>query len=867
MRRFAWTGKLAVVVALTASTIALAAGSAVETWRVHEFALTSGKDYSVGGGDAVRLDVEFSNAKTGEKLVRPAFWDGGTTFRVRFAPPSPGAWVWRTTCKDESSLNGKMGGFLAESYSGSLAVYRHGFVRAESGRKVFVHADGTPFLYLGDMHANLYKMPLAASRGRGAKPGFADVLRQCVEQGFTVFQSEPNDAPFDLSDGRVDAADLPGLRLADKYYQAIADAGLVHANAELFPPEKMNREVASDWNGLARLGRYWSARFGAYPVMWTLGREVDNDNYAERGETCFNFSSNPWLRVANALHANDCYGHPLSGHQEEATHTTVSGAGTSAEGRTGAGVSIFKEDRVAKKAGHSWWAAQWHPTPAASVDWEIPRDYLATDRPAVCYAASDATGKMRAWGARAQGWTAFLSGFCGCGYAAADAVVVGQMQLIRDYLGALPWWELVPDLGDGSFFSPSDGAVCSCAAKGEDFYVFYFGGTNTLTGGIKRFDAEHAYVAQWFNPRKGEFRAKTTLPGAAGGEIPLPRKPDAKDWVLCVRRIDAVAPKAIATKESARARGLFDWNRAKNLSKGVKLLALDEEVDTPLESGDAWMVRKAEEQFGRTFRGKRQMKSYLVRVDLKMPGIGFAATGRDKDWGKPMPPDPEGRNKDLDIRTLRKTTGEFMAQVANTRLGGVARRPLIGFNTGTWGPWPEPKHFYASPNGLAISEGVTVMDVKKAPEAVFVIWRDGTMDVTGEFPLTRTNEVWIAHTGRSMLMEGGRDSVVDPGSNGAKLLPRMALGLSKDRDYLYLLAIDGRRPGWSMGGVAKDMTRIFRAAGAWDAIDFDGNSASLCDWDRHKSQGVPVNKSSSPRVALSITVYQDLSKGRKKKEK
>lgn len=881
-----------------------ATAAGVETWRVHEFALKSAKDYSSGGGDAVMLDVEFSNAKTGEKLIRPGFWDGDATFRVRFAPPSPGAWVWKTTCENETSLNGKMGGFLVDPYSGDLAIYRHGFVRVEPGKKYFTYADGTPFFYLGDTHWGMYReeidMPGPHAGKTGAKSHFKYVVKRRAEQGFTVYQSEPIGATFDVRDGKVDAADIPGFRLADRYYQAIAEAGLVHANAQFFFASEMGRDIASDWAALARLARYWVARFGAYPVMWTLGQEIDNDFYADRGKNCYNFSSNPWVRVANAIHANDCYGHPLSGHQENTAHTTVSGEGTSAPERTGNGRSVFYEERVAKKAGHNWWAAQWSPPLAAPVNWEVPRDYWASSRPAVNYEGRYCGLWTKDYGARAQGWISFLSGFCGYGYGAIDMWLyqstydIGKssfdgvdcitvkdkmtpwcvsieypsalhMKTMRKFFEELPWWELTPDLGDGSLFSPTPGAVYSCAAKGNELYVLYFSGTNTLTGSLKGFDSTHAYTAQWFNPRKGDYRQKVTLPAAVGTELPLPRKPDARDWVLCVRKLSASAPRAIVSKDSAKARGLYDWNRAKALSKGVKLLMLDEEVDTPLDSGDVRMLQQAEGRLGRSFKGKRQMKSYVMRIDLKLPGIGFAATGRDKDWGKPMPPDPTGNAKDLTICTTRLSTGSFMAQMAGKHPDGRVVRPLVGFNTGTWGPWPEPQHFYANPSGLTISEGVMVKDVKEPPKATFVVWRDGTPDVLSAFPLGRTNEVWIAHTGRGMILENGEACGVLPGSNEARLLPRMALGLSKDRNYLYLLAIDARKPGWSMGGIAMDMVRIFRSAGAWDAIDFDGNNASLCDWDRHKGVGMPVNRSSSPRVALNIAIYQDLSRGRKGK--
>ena len=71
---------------------------------------------------------------------------------------------------------------------------------------------------------------------------------------------------------------------------------------------------------LDKLTRYWVARYGAYPVMWTLGQEVDNDFYFNRsqngGHVMWNSINNPYLIVAAYIEKYDAYSHPLSAHQE-----------------------------------------------------------------------------------------------------------------------------------------------------------------------------------------------------------------------------------------------------------------------------------------------------------------------------------------------------------------------------------------------------------------------------------------------------------------------------------------------------------------------------------------------------------------------
>lgn len=89
--------------------IALAVGCSpqMETWRMTELCFESSTDYNTGGGDRVRMDVQFVQGQ--DTLVRPAFWDGTNVFRVRFAPTKAGKWTWTTTCPEDPSLDGHKG--------------------------------------------------------------------------------------------------------------------------------------------------------------------------------------------------------------------------------------------------------------------------------------------------------------------------------------------------------------------------------------------------------------------------------------------------------------------------------------------------------------------------------------------------------------------------------------------------------------------------------------------------------------------------------------------------------------------------------------------------------------------------------------
>lgn len=548
----------------------------VPIWHVLEIRLSSSTDYSTHGSDDIDIDVRFVHEPTGQVLVRPAFWDGGNIFRVRFAPTMKGRWTWTTRCARDTSLNGLSGRLRCVSYRGRLDIYRHGFVQAREGLKYMVYADGTPFFYLGDTHWGMYTEELdepGPHAGQsGAQSHFRYIVDRRVEQGFTVYQSEPIGSPFDLTDGRIDQQDIEGFRRADKYYQYIADRGLVHANAEFFFSASMRQPLVHDRAALRRMARYWVARFGAYPVMWTLAQEVDNDFYSERQQDPpYDWRDNPWVRVAEYIHAADCYGHPLSAHQENVVHTSVTGKGVEPGDPEpfGFGRSVFASDVVAWRTGHSFWAAQWSPgltkTPRADMIW----DYWTTRRPSVNYEGRYCNLWTKDFGSRAQGWISYLSGFFGYGYGAidiwlyqssydvqqpshdgvdsisiADKLVpwsqavefesAHQMIHLRRFMEGLNWWQLSPVLPRDSTFR-ADSRACVVARTPDGTHAMYFYARSRATGLLLGLRPGQRCRVSWFNPRSGEAMKPQTVSADDRGQLVLPQKPDDLDWALTLR--------------------------------------------------------------------------------------------------------------------------------------------------------------------------------------------------------------------------------------------------------------------------------------------------------------------------------------------
>ena len=223
----------------------------------------------------------------------------------------------------------------------------------------------------------------------------------------------------------------------------------------------------------------------------------------------------------------------------------------------------------------------------------------------------------------------------------------------------------------------------------------------------------------------------------------------------------------------------------------------------------------------------RLMKINILRVDLQTPDLEFTATGRDRDWGKPMPDFPKKI-----IRTKRMRTQEFLRSARRKGLNMI-----VAANAAPWGPWEKPfNHKYADPSGINILDGEVISDHGGGP--AFVIYKDGKPEIVSKIPKEDYEKIKIAVAGFSIIARNGKLTISDK-----KLAPRTAYGISADKRYLYLLGIDGRQPKWSLGSTCREAGEWLIAAGANDAINMDGGgSTTLVYWDQGRKKPVSLCK-------------------------
>lgn len=253
----------------------------VEQWRVAEISLGCDKRAYANPLTDVDVQAEFCGPN-GETITLHGFWDGGDVWKVRFAPISVGTWRYHTRASDQNPAFATSGQIECAAYTGALNIYRHGFLRKGPQGRYLMHHDGTPFFWLGDTH---WTFITEERLNESNCPRYASQFKACVDkrvaQGFTVYQSNFRDGKDFHLFGRyfeflleTENGFVPNFALlhenVDPKMAYIANAGLVNA-------------VGYSWGnailkcGVERyrvLAKYLVARYGAYPVIWTLAGEI-----------------------------------------------------------------------------------------------------------------------------------------------------------------------------------------------------------------------------------------------------------------------------------------------------------------------------------------------------------------------------------------------------------------------------------------------------------------------------------------------------------------------------------------------------------------------------------------------------------------
>ena len=268
--------------------------SVAEQWKEIELSFNSEINSNNPYTD-IEFKVEFYH-ENGDTLVRPGYWDGEDKWKVRFASSfETGEWTWKSFSSNigDTGLNGKEGKFICVPYSGDNQLIKHGLLKMSEGKRNVVHADGTPFLMIGDTP---WALPW-----RGTLESVAIYAKNREERGFNtalLMSLQPDrgvDGPRDrteeggfavafedLKDGHINQINIEYFQYFDSIINILINHGIVPVYQPVFHGYGWKGKEVLGWTvdpgEYAHYTRYLIARYGARPAMWLVGADGNGKN-------------------------------------------------------------------------------------------------------------------------------------------------------------------------------------------------------------------------------------------------------------------------------------------------------------------------------------------------------------------------------------------------------------------------------------------------------------------------------------------------------------------------------------------------------------------------------------------------------------
>jgi hypothetical protein len=509
----------------------------IEANRVQEVSLVSAKSY----GNSF-LEIELDAVVTrpdGKQLRVPAFWAGGNNWKFRYASEQTGIHNWRTECKDTANagLHGVTGKFEVISGTSDNPLYKHGAICVSADKRHFEHADGTPFLWLGD---TWWKCLCK----RMTWEGFQELTADRKAKGFNAVQivcgpypdenmmesrwENEGGKPYEKIDFSV--MNPKYFEFADRRIKHLVDAGIVPVIVGGWGRPQGGGKSTLAQVGLEGFKRHWRnliARYGAYPAVWVVGGEA-TDGYG------------PWSELAKYLKETDPYHHPLTYHAPAHPRQAIKDN------------AVFDFDMVG--IGH-----EGYQTAAQSLDLMKSCQSQQPAKPALCGEACY-EGHMQTNFQDLQRhlfWSFMLSGAAGHTYGAAgiwQASVEGdpgidpvydwttwkegmaypgstQLGIGKKLLEQYPWsrFEVHPEWAEEDCFASGiPGKVRFIYQPKRGIYQW----NGTIVKGL---EPDVHYSAFYFDPATGR-RFDQGIINAPSGEFQSKGLPSPQDWVLVLER-------------------------------------------------------------------------------------------------------------------------------------------------------------------------------------------------------------------------------------------------------------------------------------------------------------------------------------------
>jgi len=302
--------------------------SEIELFRVYEITLTADSpgDNPYLNGPVVTADFTgISGEASGKSIKISGFWDGGNTWKLRFAPAHIGEWTYKTT-SDDHGLNKKRGSLTAvqqsEEHFKSNILY-HGFL-GKNDSFSWKLSDGTPFLPVGETQWSFSEEFFL--------PEWKEWINVLRDRNYNSFMgcvwlgkyTRTDLFPFENRDPSTD-------RLLVEFFQKQLDPMVQYANDKGimmglviggFPDNSQWFQKFKTIESNDRWFRYIIARYSAFNVRWGLFGELNE----AQGRFALEDKTWQWVgeHYAKLIKENDPYRHPAGSHN---TRVDTSAAG------------------------------------------------------------------------------------------------------------------------------------------------------------------------------------------------------------------------------------------------------------------------------------------------------------------------------------------------------------------------------------------------------------------------------------------------------------------------------------------------------------------------------------------------------------
>jgi len=573
VRLLRWVAEISAVCAAACAAPAEESPAAVRQYGLVERAVEADADPAA----SLDRDVIVSQwtGPDGSTVRVPAFWDGGRTWRVRFAPTRPGRWTYRIVRAEgpqagaprpagETLATGTVDVRLADAADAN-PLHRHGpFLKVAPGGRHLTYTDGTPLFWLGDTwwFCPSDLVPIDGSN----RPGVASMYKALVDkraaQRFTILHMAFLGG-LKTPDGRATYTDILSGAInpaywqqADRYLRYVNEKGLVPAIG--FGFHHMHDRVTLPQ--LERLWRYALARFGAMgatflicgeynvksgdgllqkreytpvdlrriDVLLRTGRFIrDRDPYA-RATTIHPWAmgldgrqawAEPWYDFIMLQGGHAPHGPSVAMYREALDARPVRPV---LEGEcTYEGIHGMTADVVRRNAYKAIQAGCFGYTYGAHGLWYPTQD--ESDR------------KFDNWGEPIPWWQAL------------EAPGADHMTHLRAAYECVRWWNLAP-VAPRRLAWESDRRpkrdVWAKADGDETFFVYFAACEKPSPAPFLQLEGKGGtYGVTTLDPRTGEATTpagEATAPAdavrAEGGRLRLPAPPDARDWIIILER-------------------------------------------------------------------------------------------------------------------------------------------------------------------------------------------------------------------------------------------------------------------------------------------------------------------------------------------